>query len=124
MWGEGVEISKKQIKPGIIVLELAGRIQMGPDCKRIDSEVEEQLRANQSRLIFDLTRVNHIDSAAVGQIVKCYMRLMKSGGGLRLAGATGMVEGVLQLTQVHQVIPIFSTALEASENFPLRPTSP
>ena len=32
-------LSKKQIKPGVWVLELSGRVQMGPDCKRIDYEV-------------------------------------------------------------------------------------
>jgi anti-sigma B factor antagonist len=113
-----VNLSKKEIKPGIWVFELSGRVQMGPDCKRVDQEVEGHIGKNETKIIFDMAAVDHIDSAFVGQIVKSFSRVAKAGGTLRLAAVSGMVEGVLKMTQVNRVIQIFPTALAASEDFP------
>jgi anti-sigma B factor antagonist len=113
-----MRFAKKQIEPGIVVLEMTGRFLMGADCRQVDREIETQIVHNQKSFIFDLTGVDHMDSAAVGQIVKCYSSLKKSGGMLRLAGARGMVESALKMTQVHKVIEIYPTAHEAAKNFP------
>lgn len=111
-------IKTSEIKPGIAVLEMSGRVQMGNDCKRIEKEVEDHIARNEKFVIFDLTGVDHIDSAVVGQIVKSHSLLLRSGGALRLAGPHGMVESVLKMTQVDKVIPIYTTALAASDDFP------
>jgi anti-sigma B factor antagonist len=110
-------LSQKEIKPGIWVFELSGRVQMGPDCKRVDQEVESHIAKNETRIILDMAAVDHIDSAFVGQIVKSFTKLSQSGGSLRLAAVKGMVEGVLNMTQLNRVIRIYPTALAASEDF-------
>src|ERR1700734_1162910 len=111
-------LKKQEIKPGIWVFEMSGRVQMGADCKRVDQEVDSHIERKETRIIFDMHDVDHIDSAFVGQIVKSFTRLSKSGGTLRLARVRGMVEGVLNMTQVNRVIQVFPTAQAASEDFP------
>lgn len=101
-----------------MVVELSGRISMGNDCAEINDHVEQHILNDEKHLIFDLSAVHHIDSAVVGQIVKSHSRLVKSGGRLRLAGATGMVEGVLKMTHVVKVIEIYPTVADASKSFP------
>jgi len=113
-----MRFSKKQIEPGIVVLELTGRFVMGADCQNLDREVADHAQRGQKSFILDLTAVDHVDSAAIGQIVKSFSKLKQSGGTMRLAGPKGMVDGVLKLTQVHKVIEIFPTAHEAAKNFP------
>jgi anti-sigma B factor antagonist len=112
-----MELKRKQIKPGVAVLEMRGRILMGPDCKIIEKEIDELIAANETRVIFDLSGVSQIDSAGVGQVVKSFTRLKKSGGELRLAGVTGMLDGVFKMTQVHKVIGMYPTPSDASEAF-------
>jgi len=114
-----VKLVKKQLKPGLVVIEFAGRVSMGNDCQEIEQHVQEHIRLNENHLIFDLAGVHHVDSAVIGQIVKSHSSLKKSGGMLRLAGPTGMVEGVLKLTNVNKVIEVFPTVAAAAENFPL-----
>lgn len=115
---ENVELLAKTVKPGIVVLEMSGSIYMGPDCRRIDSEMEAQkAKESTNRFIFDLTRVTHIDSAVIGLLVRTYSQLTKAGGGLRLVGTRGMVENVLKMTQVDKVIPICPSVAEAAESF-------
>lgn len=114
-----LEITKGQLKDGIALLNLRGSIHTGPDCRRVEHEVEEMLRGNQTRAIFDLTGVTHIDSAAIGVVVRCYAKLKGAGGMLRLAGCNGMVESSLKLTKVDKVINLYPTAAAAAENFPV-----
>jgi len=113
-----LEISKDQTKEGITLLHLRGSIHTGPDCRRVEHEVEELLQSRQTRAIFDFTGVTHIDSAAIGVIVRCYSRLKNAGGSLRLAGCNGMVVSSMKLTKVDKVIEMFPTAAAAAENFP------
>jgi len=112
-----VNIQKKQIKPAIVVLEMTGSICMGPDCDRIDQEIQQILGQHVNRVIFDLSGVQHLDSAGVGRIVACVSKLKKSGGALRVAGAGGMVENVLKMTQVDKIVGLYPTATAASEGF-------
>jgi anti-sigma B factor antagonist len=107
----------RQIAPGIAVVEISGRLLMGADCALIDKEIEALIAREQKRVILDLSEVRIIDSAGVGQVVKSYTRLKKSGGDLRVAGAAGMLDGVFKLTQVNKVIGMYASAQEASQNF-------
>ena len=112
-----MNLSKKEVQPGIWVMEMSGNVHMGADCKRVDQEITGHIEKKQLRIIFDLGKVDHIDSAFVGQIVKSYSSLKKVNGKLRLAGVKGMVEGVLKMTQVDKVIPVFPTVSSACEDF-------
>ena len=114
-----LEITKGLLKDGIAVLTLRGSIHTGPDCRRVEHEVEELVRANQTRAIFDLTGITHIDSAAIGTVVRCFSKLKNAGGMLRLAGCNGMIEASLKLSRVDKVIGIFPTASSAAADFPL-----
>jgi len=113
-----LEITKGQAKDAIEVLILRGSIHTGPDCRRVEHEVEELLNAGKRRVIFDLAGITHIDSAAIGAVVRCYAKLKKAGGMLRLAGCNSMVDASLKLTKVDHVIDLFSDAAAAAENFP------
>jgi anti-anti-sigma factor len=112
-----VDLQKKDLAPGIHVIELSGSIHTGPECKRLDEALESYAQQNQTHVIFDFSKVTHIDSSVIGLIVKSHSRLKKLGGELRLVVAGGMVEKVLKLTQVSRVIQLYPSTADASANF-------
>ena len=107
-------VNKTTPKPGVTVLHMKGSIHSGPDCRRVEQEVEQLIGAN-TFVILDLTEVTHIDSAAIGSIVRCLTRTKDAGGKLCLAGCAGMIEASLKLTRLDQVLEIFPTAAAAAE---------
>jgi anti-sigma B factor antagonist len=111
-------MTKRQIQTGLTVLELKGSVHAGTDCRRVEQEVDSLIRAHELRVILDLSQVTHIDSAAIGSVVRCLSQLKKFGGSLRLAGVKGMIEGTLKMTKVDKLIQIYSTASEAAKDFP------
>jgi anti-anti-sigma factor len=114
--------AKRQIQSGVVLLEITGSIRIGRNCQQIEQAVEEMVRRHETWAIFDLSGVSFIDSAAIGTFVRCLGELKKSGGGLRLSGVKGMVEGALKLTQIDRVIEIYPTASEASHGLPPVPS--
>lgn len=117
-----LQLAKTNPKAGMTVVEMKGSIHTGPDCRQVEQEVETLLSSNHKFVIFDLSQVTHIDSAAIGSIVRCYSRLKSCGGFLRLAGCTGMLAASLKLTQLHKVLEIYPNVNAAAESYP--PASP
>jgi len=118
------EVTKHQVMPGVTALRMKGSIHTGPDCCRLEQEVTELIREGHKHVIFDVSALTHIDSAAIGSIIRCFSSLKKSQGDLRLAGASGMIEGTLKLTKVDRVISLFPNVAAASENFAITTPAP
>jgi anti-sigma B factor antagonist len=112
-----VEITKKEWKPGVIILELQGPLQMGVECKRLELAFDELLRNKQTRVVLDLSKVTKLDSGGLGKLVNCFSRLKTAGGALRLVGTTGMIDGVLKLAHADRFLKAYPTAREAAESF-------
>lgn len=112
-----LHLAKRDLKPGITVIEMKGSIHAGTDCRRLELEVEHLIAANTALVILDFTHIAHIDSSAIGSLVRSHTQLKKSGGLLRLAGIKGMLEGTLKITKVDQLVEIFPSAHAAAENF-------
>jgi len=112
-----MQIVKKELKPGIIALELRGPLQMGVECKQLELAFDEILRENRTRVILDLSGLTKLDSGGLGKIVNCFSRLKTAGGTLCLTGSTGMIDGVLKLTHADRFLKCYPTAAAAAESF-------
>jgi anti-anti-sigma factor len=111
-----LDIHKRLLDTGIVVLEMSGRLRMGLECEQIESEVEELVKARQPKAIFDLTNVRFMDSTGVATLVMSFRKLKDAGGQLRLAGTGGAVN-VLKLTQTDSIVPTYDSVDEALAAF-------
>jgi len=112
-----LQFLRHELGPGMATLEIKGNVHCGPECTRMEKEVDALVQAKLTRVIFDLKSVTHMDSAAIGAIVRCHSKLKTAGGGLRLAGAQPVIAHSLQITKVDQIIPLFAGVNEAATNF-------
>jgi|ERR1700728_1104677 len=112
-----VRFTKRTVRPGIGALDMKGSIHAGAECARLEQEVDEMIAAQETRVIFDMAGVTHIDSAAIGTIVKCFTKLKRTGGALRIASAQPMILYSLKMTKLDTLIEMFPTAEEAAAGF-------
>src|SRR6202047_907891 len=112
-----LEFTKRTMQPGVTALGIKGSIHCGPECARLEREVDAMIAARETRVIFDMAGVTHADSAAIGAIVRCLTKLKSAGGGLRIAAAQPMIDHSLKLTKVDKVIEIFATVDQAAQGF-------
>jgi anti-sigma B factor antagonist len=112
-----LEIARKPTAHDVVILELAGRITLGRDSQQIEQQVEDLLLEKQTKVIFDLSQIKHMDSTGIGILVMCSWKLKDAGGELRLAGATGVVGRTLKLTRMNSIVPTFASVAEATASF-------
>ena len=106
-------IAKRAVPPDVVVLEITGRITIGRDCQEVEWEVDRLLAERTSKVVFDLSHVSHMDSTGIGIVVLCSGKLKAAGGGLRISGATGLVDKVLRMTSVDNIVPLDGTPEES-----------
>jgi anti-sigma B factor antagonist len=106
-----------RVEPGITVVHMTGKIVLGPDCQGLEVLVHELLKKDENKVIFDLSGVSYIDSTGMGVIVSCLSRVMKAGGGLRLAGVADRVRHLFKITRLDNIIAFYPTVLAAAESF-------
>src|SRR5262249_55528457 len=112
-----LKFTKRQVEPGLTVVSIQGNIHCGPECARLERQVDELIEAGETRVIFEMAAVTHMDSAAIGSIVRSLTKLKEAGGGLRIAGAQSMIDYSLRLTKVDKIIEMFATVEEARASF-------
>jgi len=112
-----LNIEHKNVDPDIDVFAMTGRLTMGSDSQHVEWNLAKILKENHKKVIFDLANVNFLDSSGVGILVMCHAKLKKAGGALRIAGAHGMVQQILEMTNVTKIVEFYPSASEAAKNF-------
>jgi anti-sigma B factor antagonist len=112
-----LQFLRHEIGPGVAALEIKGNVHCGPECVRLEREVDALVKDNLTCVVFDLKSVTHMDSAAIGAIVRCHTKLKNAGGALRLASAQPMIAHSLQMTKVDRIIKVFPTIRDATQGF-------
>ena len=112
-----LEFRKRSLGAGVAALEIVGNIHCGPECSRLEREVDAMIAAGEKRVVLDMAQVKHADSAAIGAIVRCFSKVKEAGGMLRIAAAQPMIEYTLKLTKVDKVIDVSPTVELAAKRF-------
>ena len=86
-----MEISHSEVEPATVVVNLAGKLMLGPEGDQIVSLVEDQLGRGKRLFIFDLAGVSAIDSTGIGRFISSFNQITAAGGEMRMAGARGHV---------------------------------
>jgi anti-anti-sigma factor len=104
-----MEISHKEVAPGVVAIALAGRVMMGPTSEPIAHRVEDLLRQGTRTIIFDLAGVTGIDSTGIGRFISSYNKVMAAGCDMRMAGATGQVLEAFHVSLLDTVFSFYDS---------------
>lgn len=110
-------IQSKNMDHDIVVLELAGKITMGNDCRQVEWTTRKLVDEKKTKVIFDLSQITHLDSTGIGIIVTVAGQMRDAGGKLCVAAASDHVEHLLKVTNVHHIVDIHPTTNAAVAAF-------
>ncbi len=91
--------------------------------ERLDAHNSGDLKVEMNRLfdegsinlIIDLKEVRFIDSSGLGVLVSGFKNASTRQGSIKLSGLQTQVKSMFELTRLHRVFDIFSTADDALE---------
>jgi anti-sigma B factor antagonist len=104
-------------REGIAVLELKGRITVGPEASALRDKVSELNNAASRNLVLDLAGVDYIDSTGLGALVICATALRKNGGNMKLVNLNRRNVELLVMTKLATVFEIFADEQDAVNSY-------
>lgn len=107
------ETQQTDLASGVVVLAIDGSMTMGGQLQRFEWLVEGLIKNDQNRLVIDGSKLNYLDSAGIGVVVKCSGVAKGSGGKLHLAALSERVLGTLKLLNLDSILAIYPSLDEA-----------
>jgi anti-sigma B factor antagonist len=112
-----VRIQQTPIEPDIVLVHITGRISLGRDCEDVEWTVDELIRTNRKKVVFDLSELDYVDSMGVGILVMCGGKMKAAGGELRLASPQPRIAELMRITKLDQIFAFYPTAAAAIAQF-------
>ena len=108
-----MEISHKELAPGVVAIAITGRVILGPPSEAIPHLVEDLLRQGARVVVFDLSGITVIDSTGIGRFISSYNKIAASGGEMRMAGAAGHVHEAFHISLLDTVFAFYDSVAAA-----------
>jgi anti-sigma B factor antagonist len=101
----------------VIILDLHGKILIGEGDDALRDAVTKLIDGGKTKLLLNLADVPYVDSAGLGEIVRCYTTVSKKGGKLKLLNLTKKIQDLLSITKLLTVFETFENESEAVKSF-------
>lgn len=102
------------VREGERIIRLQGPLTLNT-CHPFQSAVREE---SGTRLLVDLTGVPYVDSAGLGSLVGALVTLQRANRRMALVGPNQRVRALIQMSNLLNVFPTFSTLKEAQGGLP------
>jgi anti-sigma B factor antagonist len=105
-------------RSGDIVVVHAGPARlMHPSVSEFSTSVSSELAGGARKVVIDFSKVEYLDSAAIGCLMDLYRQATNAGATLKLAGVQRRVETMLTLVGANQFMEMYSDAPAAIKSF-------
>jgi anti-sigma B factor antagonist len=101
----------------VIILDLHGKILIGEGDDALRDAVTKRIDGGKTKLLLNLADVPYVDSAGLGEIVRCYTTVSKKQGKLKLLNLTKKIQDLLSITKLLTVFETFENESEAVKSF-------
>lgn len=102
---------------GVIIVDLRGPLVAGTGDELLREVINELLAEGWKKILLNLTEVDKIDSAGVGELVAGRKLAQSFGSTLRLLVVPGRVHHVLEMGHILPVFQVFEDEAEAVASF-------
>jgi len=80
--------------------------------------ISDLLAEKHKDIVLNLTGLEYLDSSGIGELVRNYLTVIKSGGSLKVVGLSEKVEDILKITLLYNLFPEFPNEQAALNSFP------
>lgn len=119
-----VDMVTHEVSPGITAISFTGRLVLGNRLTDVEHAIRETIKKGSRKLVLDFGRLSFMDSAGIGLLAMCLGIMEREGGKLVVAGATGHVEELLQLTHLNRLVGMYPDAASAHRALVELPPTP
>jgi len=101
----------------VVIIDIDGKILLNDGDVEIKQEVDKLLERGDRNVLLNLARVQYIDSAGLGEVIRCFTAIRKSGGSLKLLSPNQRLIDLLAITKLVNVFDWYNDEATALESF-------
>jgi len=104
-------------KGDVIVIDVDGQILLGDGDVEIKKAVDALIKKGSRNVLLNLAKVPYLDSAGLGEIIRCFTALRKSGGDFKLLSPNRRIIDLLTITKLLNVFDYYDNESSAIASF-------
>ena len=85
----------------------------GPETDQLDRKITELAEQGNKDLVINLQDTKHLNSTALGVLIKAHSNYAKRGGKVRLCKVDKTIKNILVITKLAMVFEVFETEQQA-----------
>lgn len=101
----------------VVILDLQGKILIGEGDDQLREAVTKLVDSGKTKILLNLAEVPYVDSAGLGEVVRCYTTASRKGGKLKLLNLTKKIQDLLSITKLLTVFETYDSEEEATKSF-------
>ena len=101
----------------VVILDPHGKILIGEGDDAVRDAVAKVLDSGKTKIVLNLADVPYVDSAGLGEVVRCYTTVRNRGGQLKLLNLTKKIRELLTITKLLMVFETYESEDEAVRSF-------
>jgi anti-sigma B factor antagonist len=101
----------------VIILDMQGKLLIGEGDEMLREKVNNLVEGGKTKIVLNLGDVPYMDSAGLGEVVRCYTTVSRKNGKLKLVNLTKRLEDLLSITKLLTVFETYDSEDEAVKSF-------
>jgi anti-sigma B factor antagonist len=101
----------------VLIVDIEGKILLGEGDVEIKRKIDDSLAKGDKNILLNLSKVPYVDSAGLGEIVRCFTATRKGGGTLRLLAPNQRIIDLLNITKLINVFDWYKDEASALASF-------
>jgi anti-sigma B factor antagonist len=101
----------------VTVLDMQGKLLIGEGDELLRERINNLVESGKTKIVLNLGEVPYMDSAGLGEVVRCYTTVSRKNGKLKLVNLTKRLEDLLSITKLLTVFETYEDETEAVKSF-------
>ncbi len=101
----------------VTVIDVDGKILLGEGDVEIKETVDSLLKQGSKKIVLNLAKVPYLDSAGLGEIIRCFTTLRRNGGHFKLLSPNKRIIDLLNITKLLNVFDCYDNESSAIASF-------
>ena len=108
---------EKRKKGDVVILDFRGKILIGEGIDVLRNSINETISEQETKVLLNFAEVPYLDSTGLGEVVRSYTSIKKTGGVVKIVNLTNKVRDLLSVTKLITVFDTFESEDKAIESF-------
>ena len=117
LWMERSIAIKEEMKAGVAILEIKGKLMGGPETAEVHQRVKDLVSNGVKKVLVDLGKVTWMNSTGLGTLMSSLTTMKNAQGDLKLARATEKVKSLFMITKLITIFDTYDSIDDALEAF-------